>query len=300
LLPTESVLPTSKVQSSERMAAQQTSVEISLVHQFPQRSCLALLCERIEEAINRRPAVLITSICMFAFAVMAAQALNKLMWFDEFITFYIAKLGSLHAIWRALARGTDPNPPLSHWLAALSLRAFGANSFAARLPFMLAGIAGLFALFAFLRRRIPPLYASVGVLFFMSTAAFDYFFEARSYALTLAFSALSLLFWQEAAEGARPILSSVALGVVLAGGICSNYFAVLAFFPIAAGELVRNISQRRFEWRVWIALAVSGSTLLLYLPLIHRAVARFSPYAWNRVDLDMALDGYLLMVGYIV
>ena len=282
------------------MATQQTAVEIPVVHEFPRCSRLSVACERIEEAINRRPAVVILSLCASSFAVMAAQAVNKLMWFDEFITFYIAKLGSLRAIWAALARGADPNPPLSHWLASLTMRAFGANSFAARLPFMLAGVAGLFALFAFLRRRIPPLYAATGVLLFMSTAAFDYFFEARSYSLILAFSALSLFFWQEAAEGRRPVWSSVALGVALAAGISSNYFAVLAFFPIAAGELVRNLEKRRFEWRVWIAMAASGSTLLLYLPLINRAVARFSPYAWNKVDLDIAYDGYLLMVDHIL
>lgn len=282
------------------MATQQTAVDLPVVREFPSRSRVAVICEQIEDAINRHPAALILSVTGFAFAVMAAQSLNKLMWFDEFITFYIAKLGSLHAIWSALARGTDPNPPLSHWLVSLSMRAFGANALAARLPFMLVGAIGLLALFAFLRRRIPPLYAAVGVLFFMSTAAFDYFFEARSYALTLVFSALSLLFWQEAAEGERPILNSIALAAALAAGISSNYFAVLAFFPIAAGELVRNISVRRFEWRVWFALAVSSATLLLYLPLIHSAVARFSPYAWNKVDLDTAYDGYLLMVDHII
>lgn len=282
------------------MATQQTAVETPVIHEFPPRSRAALTCERFEEAINRRPVALIFSICALGFAVMVIQAAIKLMWFDEFITFYIAKLGSLHAIWSALARGADPNPPLSHWLAALSMRVFGANAFALRLPFMLAGATTLFAVYAFLRRRVPPLYAAAGVLFFMSTAAFDYFFEGRSYALTLAFGALSLFFWQETAEGERPLLSCVALGFVLAAGISSNYFAVLAFFPIAAGELVRNVVQRRLEWRVWIALALAGLTLLPYLPLIHHAVARFSPYAWNKVDLDTAYDGYLLMVDDIV
>jgi hypothetical protein len=294
------VLPTSKFEKFKQMATQQTAIEIPAVHQFPQRSRPALISERVEEAINRRPVALIFSICALGVALMVAQAMNKLMWFDEFITFYIARLGNLHAIWTALENGTDPNPPLSHWIASLSMRAFGANSFAVRLPFMLAGVAGLFALFAFLRRRIPPLYAAAGVLFFMSTAAFDYFFEARSYALTLAFSALSLFFWQEATEGEHPKLSSVALAIVLAAGISSNYFAVLAFFPIAAGELVRNILRRHLEWRVWIALVVSGLTLPAYWPLIHSAVARFSPYAWNKVDLDTACDGYLLMVDHIL
>jgi hypothetical protein len=281
------------------MATQQAAVEIPVLHEFPRRSRIAVCCEQIEEAINRRPAAVILSICSVAIVVMAVQSAIKLMWLDEFITFYIARLGSLRAIWAALEQGADPNPPLSHWLASLSMRAFGANPFAARLPFMLAGVAGLLALFVFMRRRVPALYAAAGVLFFMSTAAFDYFFETRSYALTLAFSALSLLFWQESAEGERPLLSSVALAIVLAAGISSNYFAVLAFFPIAAGELVRNISQRRLEWRVWIALAASGLTLLPYLPLINHAVAQFSPYAWNKVDIDTALDGYFLMVDYI-
>src|SRR5215470_17958035 len=158
-LPTESAPETSKVERSEHMATQQTAPELR-VHQFPHPSRAALICEGIEEAINHQPAALIVSICSFALAVMAAQSANKLMWFDEFITFYIAKLGSLQAIWSALARGTDPNPPLSHWLAALSMRAFGESAFAERLPFMLAGVVGLFALYAFMRRRIPPLYAA--------------------------------------------------------------------------------------------------------------------------------------------
>src|SRR5690348_2518579 len=115
------------------MAAQQATIDIPVVHEFPRRLRAMAFCRRIEQAIDAHPMGVVLSICVLGMTAMAIQSAIKLMWFDEFITFYVAKLGSLHAIWGALANGTDPNPPLSRWLAALSMRVFGANPQAARL-----------------------------------------------------------------------------------------------------------------------------------------------------------------------
>ncbi len=250
--------------------------------------------------LNRNTGLLLLVLGCIYFGITLALSSIKLLWLDEFITFYISRLGNLHAIWGALSRGADPNPPLNYLLVLLSTKLFGQGEIALRLPAILASGAGLLALFIFLRRRVPPIYAAAGVLFFMCTAAFDYSFESRSYALLLGFSALSLVTWRSAIEGRHRVLGAVALALVLAAGLSSNYFAVLAFFPVAAGELVRDIRRRKIEWSVWVAMFVAGSTLLIYLPLVNKAVATFSPYAWNRVQIGVIADSYLEMVEVIL
>jgi hypothetical protein len=255
---------------------------------------------RSVKSLDQHPGWLLFGVGCVYLSLTIALASIKLLWLDEFITFYIAKLGHVRAIWAALGRGADPNPPLNYLLVLLSTKVFGQGEVALRLPAILASGAGLAALFAFLRRRVPPIYAVAGVLLFMCTAAFDYSFESRSYALLLGFSALSLVAWRSSIEGTHQTWGAIALAVVLAAGLSSNYFAVLAFFPVAAGELVRDLRGRRVEWRVWIAMAVAGSILLIYMPLVNKAVATFSPYAWNKVQLDAIADSYLEMVEVIL
>jgi hypothetical protein len=252
------------------------------------------------ETINKHRGFTALGISVLYFAVTLALSSIKLIWLDEFITLYISRLGNVHSILNALSRGADPNPPLTYLLVIASRKLFGEGALALRLPGMVASWAGLVALYAFLRRRVPPVYAAAGALFFMATAAFDYSFEGRSYALVLGFCALSLLAWQRAVEGIHKSWSAVGLALALAAGLASNYFAVLAFFPIAAGELLRDVRLRKVEWRVWLAMAVAGLTLLAYLPLIHKAVVTFSPYAWNKVRLGAIADSYLEMVEWIL
>ncbi len=259
-----------------------------------------LLGLRISAFINRHPRRVLIALSVMYFAITLVLASIKLLWLDEFITFYITRLGNLHAIWTALQHGADPNPPLTYLLVFLSMKLFGQSAVALRLPDLLASWAGLVAIFFFLKKRVPPIYAATGVLFFMATAAFDYSFESRSYALMLGFCALSLVAWRSSIEGAHKNWGAVGLAAALAAGLSSNYFAVLAFFPIAAGELVRDFRRRRIDWRVWLALAAGGSILLVYLPLINKAVATFSPYAWNKVHVDVISDSYTEMVEVIL
>lgn len=257
---------------------------------------LSQYCQRI----NGNPAGVLAAVSLLYFALTCALGVIKVIWLDEFITLYISRLGNLHSSLGALARGADPNPPLTYVLVLASRKLFGEGAIALRLPAILASWVGVLALVAFLRKRVPPVYAAAGALFFMSTAAFDYSFEGRSYALMLGFCALSLLAWQRTVDGVHKSWAAAGLALALAAGLSSNYFAVLAFFPIAAGELFRDVKLRRVEWRVWIALLVAGSTLLLYLPLINKAVATFSPHAWNKVRLDVIADSYLEMVETIL
>lgn len=250
---------------------------------------------------NRVPVLVFVSALSWVIAATIASV--RLLWFDELVTLYIAKTGSLRNIWHALSLGADPNPPLSHLLVLWSTRVFGDGALAVRLPMVIAGAATVPLLFLFMNRRLPVVFSTIGALFFISTRAYDYSYESRSYALTLCFCVLTLVLWRAALEGSHRLASSFGLALTLAAGISSNYFAVLAFFPIAAGELVRIIQNRRLELRVWIALLFGGLPIFLYLPLINHAVSQFAPYAWNRATwsivnhtYDLLLDASLVFV----
>jgi hypothetical protein len=251
-------------------------------------------------AVDQTPGRVLFAITAFYALLALPVAMVKLLWADELITYYIARLNSVPAIWDALARGVDPNPPAIHLLVMWSMRLFGDSELALRLPAMLACLLGVICLFLFLQRRVPVVYAAAGACFFMATAGFNYAYESRSYALILCFSMLSMLAWQQSIEGRHPQIASVLLAVALAAGIASNYFAVLAFFPIAAGELARDWKLRNIEWRVWIALALAGLPVLAFLPLIHHAIAQFAPHAWNKPTIDVIPDSYTEMVEVVL
>src|SRR6202000_2060145 len=89
----------------------------------------------------------------------------------------------------------------------------------------------------------------------------------------------------------------------LALGLSSNYYGVLAFSPIAAGEAVRALRQplaatgaRRIQPGAWIAMAVAALPLLAYLPLIRHDITEFTPHAWNHPRAGMVFDSYLELV----
>ena len=251
-------------------------------------------------AINENPGRVLFGVTVFYLLLVVPLAMIKLLWADEFITYYIAKLNSVHAIWNALSRGVDPNPPAIHILVMWSMRLFGDSELAVRIPAILACLLGVVCLFLFLRRRVPVIYAAAGACFFMATAAINYSYESRAYALILAFSMLSILMWQESIEGRYPRLAAVVMAIALAAGISSNYFAVLAFFPIAAGELIRDWKRRKIEWRVWVGLAIGGLPFLFFLPLINHAITQFAPHAWNKTTADVIPDSYTEMVEVIL
>ena len=249
-------------------------------------------------------------------AIVATLSHNKVLWLDELITLHIARLGSAHAIWNALAHAADPNPPLTHLAVLGSMRLFGTGELALRLPAILGYWVGLVSLFLFLRRHLPATWALAGVIFSMANATFDYSYESRSYAIFYGMAMLALLCWSEAVDATRSIahrrLALIGMTLALAAGISTNYFAVLAFFPVAAGELTRTVLRARrqrqindsvlhaVDLRLWAAFAVAATPLLLFRPLIEHSIAQFAPHAWNKVSLDQVFDSYLQMVEVIL
>jgi len=102
------------------------------------------------------------------------------------------------------------------------------------------------------------------------------------------------------------------MAVALAAGISTSYIAVLAFLPIAAGEVTLTLQRwrhagasngsflRSIQLRIWGGMAIAAAPLLVYLPLIQHSIAEFAPHAWNRVSGDQVSDSYTEMVEYIL
>jgi hypothetical protein len=258
--------------------------------------------ERVWAAVNRNPRRVFSALIALYLAIACGQGASKLLWCDELITLAIARQGSLAAIWRALAAGADPNPPLSHWLVLQSTRTLGDSALAVRLPVILCVLLAIVSLWIILRRWVSPGYAAVGVLAFMATRGFDYAYDARSYAPLMGFAMASLALWLASCDavGSHPAwrqfatLASMALALAL--GLSSNYYGVLAFFPIALGEAVLTLRTRRLRFGVWIAMTLAALPLLAFLPLIRHNIAEFTPHAWNRPQAGMIVDSYLELV----
>lgn len=262
---------------------------------------------------NPARAFFVLTVCYLVAVVILS--FFKLLWLDELITLHIARLGSAPAIWGALARGADPNPPLMDLLVMGCLRLFGDHALALRLPAMVGYWVGILSLFAFLRCRLPASWALAGAAMSMAMAAFNYSFESRSYAIVYGLSMLAIYCWSRAVEPCtrrrERYVALLGMTLALAVGVCTNYFAVLAFFPIAGGELVRLVNVRKKRGRgygfrgvpqigVWAGLALAATPLLLFRPLIEYAIAEFSPYAWDKVSLGMIANCYMEMVEILL
>jgi hypothetical protein len=288
-----------------------------------QSSITARKVDWLQASINAHPVGAFIALSALYFAVVLATSSLKLLWLDELITVHLAQLPSAAAIWNALARGADPNPPMMHLLVHFSRMVFGDVEFAYRLPAFIGYWIGLLSLFLYLRRRVPGIWAITGTLLSMTMGAFDYSFESRSYALMYGFAMLAFLCWSVTADrkGSPRIRLLAYFGMIfaLAAGISTNYFAVLAFFPIAAGEIVLTLRRifrgphqafprqqtragllRALDLRIWFGLALAGSTLLVYRSMIEHSIAQFAPHAWNKVSIDQVFDSYTEMVEIVL
>jgi hypothetical protein len=256
------------------------------------------MLERWGNWINQHERAAFAALIAFYALIVVGQGTLKLVWADELITFYIARQPGWGGIWRALQAGADPNPPLMHILVQAATRVLGGNALGIRLPAMLCVLLALVSLWWMLRRWVRPIFALAGCLAFMATRGFDYAYDARSYAPMMGFAMVSLALWMLAGDlaGWRRALALVGMTFALAAGVSSNYYCVLAFFPIAAGELF----GRRFRPGVWLGIALAALLLLAYLPLIRHNIAEFGPHAWNRPRWSMIPMTYLELVEGIV
>ncbi|HEV2246398.1 MAG TPA: glycosyltransferase family 39 protein [Terriglobia bacterium] len=250
---------------------------------------------RLNELGNRPGVLLLLFACVYfvGFGLIAAKAVVSN---DELFTLYIARLPHFRDIWAALATGAEQTPPLFYAISRADLHLVGTSGLALRLPELLAFALMCVCVFHIVARRTSAVYGLLALLFPFMTTAFNYVFEARAYALVLAFSALGLLCWIWAVEGRHRQLALIGLATSLAAAISCHYYAVLSLFPLGLGEAIRSFRRKRLDAGIWLALGLSLSPLLMFLPLIQSA-RRFAPHFWAKPGwLSMAYfyDHFLL------
>ena len=244
----------------------------------------------------------------FLFAAMLIVALARCLWeadrqmgFDELFTYYIARLGSIAEIVRAVP--ADGNPPLYYLLAHATLRLVDQPELAIRLPSVAAFAVTLLCVHRFVRRRCDAISALLAT-FALSTAFIRFFgSEARPYALVLAFTALALVCWQIAAErksGRLPALAGMAAAI--AGAVASHHYGVFHVgIPLAFGEATRLLQRKRLDWPVYVAGAVGAAMMAFTLPLVQQTnkvfldVVRQSPtFAFKPSLVDLATYSHMV------
>ena len=223
--------------------------------------------------------------CLAALAVTAAR--DKPFWHDEVFTVLISQI-PFATMYRAAADGIDLMPPLNTALTRVVYGVGGVGPVATRLTPIASFLAASTLIFVIVRRRAGTLAALTAALLPAATKAWQYAYEARGYALSMACFAAALYGWFEAAAGRRVRLNLLILALALAGGLWTHYYFVLAFIPIVVGEAVRQAAQRRVDIRPWTAIVLAGLIALPLWPLVRASSAQRATF-WARPDADSPL-----------
>ena len=235
-------------------------------------------CKKLEE----KRMWLVAAVLFLYFAVTIALAWQKLPWNDELFSLHFAQLSSLKEIWTALKSGADQIPLFFVLLTRASLKLFGANMIALRLPEIIGYAVMNVSLFFFVSRRTTVFTGLLAMIFPLFTRAHEYAYEARPYGLVLGFSAFSLLCWQRA-DFERRKIALIGLFVGLTAAVASHYYAVLVLLPLMGAELARSVSKRRMDPMIWLIFLLSLSPLLVAFPLI-QSVSGYAGHFWAKAS----------------
>lgn len=184
--------------------------------------------------------------------------------FDELTTYNIARLPTAGDVWRAWLESGDGLPPVTHVVTHLVGSAFGFSHVAARMPGMVGFWLMCLGIFVFLRRRVCPTLAWVGMLLPVTALpVYAYAYQARGYGMVLAFASAAVVCWDLAHDRRWRFVALLGLPISLAAAIATHAYAVLVVVPLALAELTRTMERRRVDWFVWMGLVAVG---FLFLP----------------------------------
>lgn len=249
---------------------------------------------RIVAWSERHPALIIGTWVAALGAALMLRALGRPLWHDEIWTLLVARL-SLADMARAYVSGYDFAPPL-YALCVHGLMTFApGTAVVARLPAAAAFAVASTMIFVIVRRRSTTLGGVAGAATLMLTGAWRYAVEARGYGLTVALFAIALYAWAEL-SGVHRRRHAVMLAAALGAGLWSHYYFALAFVPIAAGELVRQRSQRRFDLVPWLSIMAGAAALVPLLPAIAAAAEHRASF-WTRDRLPDVWATYRFVLG---
>ncbi len=250
---------------------------------------------RVVAWLDRHWRVLLCLLVVWIAALLVIQARGKYIWHDEVYTMLGSRL-SVPTLWRASLDGLDLSPPLNTIVTRVVHAVAGEGEIATRIPPMAGFLTAVIAVFVLVRRKANVIVALGAACLLCSMPAWRYAIEARGYGLALGLFALALYGWSEAARGRHPVRYLTLMALSLAAGVWAHYYFVLAFLPIAAAELTRQATNRRFEAAPWAALTLAGACTLPLASLARVAGAQRSTF-WARSDMPGVGDIYSFFVS---
>ena len=126
----------------------------------------------------------------------------------------------------------------------------------------------MLGLYRFVSRYGSRLGGMVAMTFPLVTGAFYYAVEARAYGMELGFVAMGAVCWQAATRGEKRLFTLPALSLCLAGALLTHCYAVLAVAPFGFAEAARSLARKKFDWPMWVALAIPCLAVVTYLPMM--------------------------------
>lgn len=258
-------------------------------------SALLRLFDNVVTAIDRLHRAIMVGFAVALAAMLAVRAGAKPFWHDELYT-VLASRFPIPTLWRASLDGFDLAPPLNTILTRAVHAVWGIGPVATRLPAIVGFWSACLILFVIVRRRSSVLAALSAALIPIFSGAFWYAYEARGYGLAIAWFAVALYGWSEAARGRRRFWNLSLMAVALAAGMWTHYYTVLAVLPIVMGELVSQIEHRRFDAAPWIAVAAACAAATPLWPLVHAAMPQ-APNFWTRLEPPGLANAYGSVLG---
>lgn len=255
------------------------------------------LCWAIHRIIEAHEIIVLTLALgvLSTFSLLFARRQPFLL--DEYLARITELADSSSAVWHMQATAPlSVDPPLYHFVAAHSLRIFGANEFSARLLPAFSYTLFTFLLYRFVRRYADIYTGLTAVALCMLCGAFSYAYEARQYTWILAADCLALVSWTRiVAESKERYLALFGIFFGTAVTVGSHWLGGLVVIPLAAGEAVRDWQKRRIDPPVWGALLGGALTVLAYIPLL-RASSAYRILPWKGVALRDIPDSYSLLL----
>lgn len=210
------------------------------------------------------------------YVLVVRIANRRFVWFDELLTFDIARSPSLHQLWRRDV-SFDSCLPAAHILSRFSMAIFGPTPLGLRFPSMAEFYLGSIAILFYARRWVGNAFAGLAVVLLWSGQDFYYATEARPYALMFMSFACLLFFWDTATQNTRRGLALAGVALSTVGLLCAHVLGIFALLPFLAAEAVRFWRRRKTDYPLWTALLLPMVLTLQYLPLMHRRATVVSP-----------------------
>jgi len=209
----------------------------------------------------------IVILVIYAAVKTLIAAASKPFWYDEVLTWILARQPSVRAIWNSLESAADSQGPAFYVIESAMSAIIPNQEIALRLPSILGYCCLILCIFVFVRRRVGSGLALIcAVVPFMTVLFRVYAIEARAYSLFVACDAVALVCYQRASSWRWTSL--MALCLALAQSL--HYYAVFALAPIGLAETVRLLRARDFRIGVWLALLCGAAPLAIFWPLLWR------------------------------